>query len=376
MSVRSSKSTKSHSSWGSRASSARRPFGRKDPNAAKPPFSSKNNEVQQSRTPSESKRSGGVERLVKKTFSGLGLNKSRENKPGFKIFDDKKDEENVEAVLVAKTKNLALSAHKRDGHKSPSMRSASASRLQLSSATSTPPADDYTILKNVVNRLDTVLEVANSRRSSFRPHSPKASIGLSSPSVWVTRYVDYTSKYGLGFLLNNGTSGVAFNDSTKMALEREGENFKYIERKRGTDGMPFYEESSHCLSKYPESLNKKATLMKHFSNYLEAQEKTANEAVCFETVFSEGSSSALTYIKKWIRTKHCILFRLSDNTFQIVFYDQTEILLTPDESSITYVDKTRNRKTYFLTEQVVLGLPELEKRIKYSRDVLSQLASR
>lgn len=26
----------------------------------------------------------------------------------------------------------------------------------------------------------------------------------SSNSLWVTRYVDYTSKYGLGFLLNDG----------------------------------------------------------------------------------------------------------------------------------------------------------------------------
>ena len=34
----------------------------------------------------------------------------------------------------------------------------------------------------------------------------------SAAKTWVTRYVDYTSKYGLGFLLNDGGAGVYFND--------------------------------------------------------------------------------------------------------------------------------------------------------------------
>ena len=36
------------------------------------------------------------------------------------------------------------------------------------------------------------------------------------PPLWVTRWVDYTSKYGLGYVLSDGTFGVMFNDATKM----------------------------------------------------------------------------------------------------------------------------------------------------------------
>ena len=36
--------------------------------------------------------------------------------------------------------------------------------------------------------------------------------------VWVKKWVDYSSKYGLGYLLSNGSSGVFFNDSTKIVL--------------------------------------------------------------------------------------------------------------------------------------------------------------
>ena len=42
------------------------------------------------------------------------------------------------------------------------------------------------------------------------------------PSVWVKKWVDYSSKYGLGYLLTNGATGVFFNDSTKILLDLNG----------------------------------------------------------------------------------------------------------------------------------------------------------
>ena len=37
--------------------------------------------------------------------------------------------------------------------------------------------------------------------------------------VYVKKWVDYSSKYGLGYLLSDGTTGIYFNDSTKMVLD-------------------------------------------------------------------------------------------------------------------------------------------------------------
>ena len=37
--------------------------------------------------------------------------------------------------------------------------------------------------------------------------------------MWVSRWVDYSKKYGLGYKLSNGCSGVFFNDATKMLLQ-------------------------------------------------------------------------------------------------------------------------------------------------------------
>ena len=79
------------------------------------------------------------------------------------------------------------------------------------------------------------------------------------------KWVDYSSKYGLGYLLSNGSSGVFFNDSTKIILEPSKSHFEYFERnsKQKVDIV-----STHTLEKYPDTLKKKVTLLKHFHNYL------------------------------------------------------------------------------------------------------------
>ena len=83
----------------------------------------------------------------------------------------------------------------------------------------------------------------------------------------------------------------------------------------------------------------------------------------------------MSYLKKWVRTKHAIFFRLSDQTVQIVFYDHTEVLLTPDERHITYVDKQGKRSTYYLTDELVGYNSEIAKRLKYTKEILQQLTA-
>ena len=42
-------------------------------------------------------------------------------------------------------------------------------------------------------------------------------------SIWVARWVDYSSKYGLGYQLTDGTIGVFFNDLTSLVLSSSDE---------------------------------------------------------------------------------------------------------------------------------------------------------
>lgn len=115
--------------------------------------------------------------------------------------------------------------------------------------------------------------------------------------------------------------------------------------------------------------------MRHFRNYLLEQHERAGEE-SFPRQAPAGAKQGdggMVFLKKWVRTKHAIFFRLSDLTVQIVFYDHTEVILTADERYVTYVDKNKVRSTFYLTDELVGCNSEIAKRLKYTKEILQQL---
>jgi POLO box duplicated region len=318
---------------------------------------------------------------------------------GFKIFEEASTPKTPhshsmrsldEVALVQRTKALSISSAgeaKRDGQAvSRSGQHQLASYTSFASSSSGSVVLDGEILQSMVNRLDAVLDITGSRKGSYRLQVPRPVPSVHGPRKWVVRYVDYTSKYGLGFLLNDGSSGVYFNDSTKTVLDSGGDVFHYMERKALDDAADRQHQASpttvietHTLSSYPDVLKKKVTLLKHFRNYLLEQYKEEGDEMWPADGKAGGSSAPsmnLVYVKKWVRTRHAILFRLSDQTVQVVFFDQSELLLTPDDRYITYVDKSRKRLTYHFTDDLIGASSELETRLKYTKEILSSLIQR
>lgn len=91
-------------------------------------------------------------------------------------------------------------------------------------------------------------------------------------TVWVTKWVDYSTKYGLGYLLSDKSAGVFFNDSTKIVVEHGGTNFFYYERKTVSSTEKQDVMSKYSLSDYPPELKKKVTLLEHFKSYLQSSQ--------------------------------------------------------------------------------------------------------
>ena len=65
---------------------------------------------------------------------------------------------------------------------------------------------------------------------------PQSKPELVSNEIYVTKWVDYSSKYGLGYLLSNKCTGVFFNDSTKIVIDNiyngdSNQKLYYFERK-------------------------------------------------------------------------------------------------------------------------------------------------
>ncbi|KAM3141863.1 hypothetical protein pb186bvf_005949 [Paramecium bursaria] len=175
---------------------------------------------------------------------------------------------------------------------------------------------------------------------------------LTEPTIFLKKWVDYSSKYGLGYLLNNGQVGVYFNDCTKILLIMM-DDYVYFDRNN--------EEQIGKIDTPPNELNKKATLLKHFKGYLIDQEN--QQPYCTNKI----------YVKKWMKTKHAIVFRLSDKTVQVVFTDNSQVILSKQLKVVTYVDKFGTRETHYLNQALESDNAQMVKRLKYTKEILSNL---
>ena len=212
----------------------------------------------------------------------------------------------------------------------------------------------------------------------------KGDSNLKGPDTWVKKWVDYSSKYGLGYLLSNGFSGVYFNDSSKIILNPTTKDFFYIERK-GPERQEVV--AIHNMDNYPKDLQKKVTLLQHFKNYLdgennntntneqkdEKEESNKDEKSKKEETEKELAEKPYTYVKKWMRTRHAIMFRLSNKIVQVCFQDHTEIILSSESRIVTYVNKKGERSTYPLSTALENSNLEMTKRLKYTKDILTHM---
>ena len=213
--------------------------------------------------------------------------------------------------------------------------------------------------------------------------APQGDPNLKGPDTWVKKWVDYSSKYGLGYLLSNNFSGVFFNDSSKIILNPKTKWFFYIER-RVSDKQEII--SSYNMDDYPKELQKKVTLLNHFKNYLEGETNPNEPSTGSDDQNTNGENKGenqnnepekkdkpFTYVKKWMRTRHAIMFRLSNKIVQVCFQDKTEIILSSESRVVTYCNKKGERMTYPLSTALEMSNYEMTKRLKYTKDILTHM---
>ena len=186
---------------------------------------------------------------------------------------------------------------------------------------------------------------------------PVPSVLPSNSEAWVKKWVDYSSKYGLGYLLTTNYIGVVFNDSTKAVCPPDGKTFWYIER-QGEDHKEVIE--LYLITAFPVHLQKKVTLLQHFKSYLEPE-------------MNYQPTRTPVYVKKWTRTRSAILFRLSNKVVQVTFHDHTELILSSEHKQVTYINKQGEKAVQPLSSALESGNTEMSKRLRYTKEVLGDM---
>jgi len=218
-----------------------------------------------------------------------------------------------------------------------------------------PPSDCY--LSDLHTQLAKL--IASRPGSRNPPMEEEAEDPKSQPMVWVSKWVDYSDKYGFGYSLNDDSIGVVFNDLTKLLLLADGQNIHYID----------FESTEHyyTMNEFPCTVEKKVKLLNYFRNYMKEHLLKAGANM---EVREEDQLSRIPALKTWFRTSRAVVMHLTNGTMQINFFkDHTKIILCPLLGAVTYIDETRKNRTFRFDLLEKYGCSsELASRLNYAYD--------
>ncbi|KAK9478716.1 kinase-like domain-containing protein [Lipomyces japonicus] len=163
--------------------------------------------------------------------------------------------------------------------------------------------------------------------------------------VYVSQWVDYSNKYGLGYQLSDGSSGVYFNDTTSLIVTQTEETFDYISRENDKA-----RRRQFLLESFPIELKKKMYLVKHFRAYMNEHLLVDTTKVLTAPQNMACSDGGNVYMTDYLRTKQAIMFRLGNGNIQFNFLDHYKLILWNSGRRVTLVDAERNFIDMNITE--------------------------
>uniref|UniRef100_A0AAR2JA72 Serine/threonine-protein kinase PLK n=1 Tax=Pygocentrus nattereri TaxID=42514 RepID=A0AAR2JA72_PYGNA len=190
---------------------------------------------------------------------------------------------------------------------------------------------------------------------------PKES--LSCSFQWVTKWVDYSNKYGFGYQLSDHTVGVLFNNGTHMSLLSDKKTVHY------------YAELGQCTvfstSEAPEQFVSQVTILKYFAHYMEENLMDGGDLPNVMDI-----SKPRLYLLQWLKSDRALMMLFNDGTFQVNFYhDHTKIILCSqsEEYLLTYINEERVSTTLRLSALLRSGCSsDLCSRMEYALNMLLQ----
>lgn len=183
------------------------------------------------------------------------------------------------------------------------------------------------------------------------------------PLFWVSKWVDYSDKYGFGYQLSDEGMGVMFNDTTKLMMLANGHNVHFIDKEG--------QESYWDVNNYPPYLEKKMKLLTYFKRYMMEHLVKAGAGV----MNVEGDPiSRIPHMHTWFRTMCAVVMHLTNGTVQLNFSDHQKIILCPLMRAVTLMDNNKNFRTYRFQTIIEQGCSsDLYTKIRYAHEKIKKL---
>uniref|UniRef100_A0A8C0YBG7 Serine/threonine-protein kinase PLK n=2 Tax=Cyprinus carpio TaxID=7962 RepID=A0A8C0YBG7_CYPCA len=180
---------------------------------------------------------------------------------------------------------------------------------------------------------------------------------------WVTKWVDYSNKYGFGYQLSDNTVGVLFNNGTHMSL--------LSDKKTVHQYAALGQRSVFSVIEAPEYAVAQVTILKYFAHYMEENLMDGGDMIS-----EPDTQKTRIYLLQWLKSDRALLMLFNDGTFQVNFYhDHTKLILCTqqDEYLLTYINEERTSTTFQLSMLLSAGCTaDLRSRLEYALNMLLQ----
>ncbi|KAI5847372.1 kinase-like domain-containing protein [Morchella snyderi] len=161
--------------------------------------------------------------------------------------------------------------------------------------------------------------------------------GEKNSSLFITKWVDYTNKYGVAYILTDGTCVAMYNDNTSLVVDSVGgQRVEFITQsivdaptgRRNNKQEVTYRRLSTTMTimnqkkKSSRGLASKVTMWKRFGNYMKTNLGSEAEwSFTRERDHSEQSTQdpegGMVFVTHYARLRRCAMFRFSDGGFQV-----------------------------------------------------------
>ncbi|KAJ8687080.1 hypothetical protein QAD02_022874 [Eretmocerus hayati] len=228
------------------------------------------------------------------------------------------------------------------------------------------PKTDHDIEKMLKALEEQLTSVLKSKPSKNVASTDEMTDPDAQPFVWVSKWVDYSDKYGFGYQLSDDGVGVMYNDGTRLIMLANNHNIHYIDR--------LGDELYYTVADYPRHLEKKMKLLNFFLRYMNDHLMKAGGAIAIK---QSDALARTPYMHQWFRTQTAVVMLLTNGSLQINFQDHTKIILCPLMAAVTYIDQEKNFRTYrFKTIEENGCCPGLAKCLSYAHGKVSLLTSK
>lgn len=149
----------------------------------------------------------------------------------------------------------------------------------------------------------------------------------------ISKWVDYSNKYGFSYQLNNDDIGVLFNDNNTILKLHNNDRFLELIHHEN-EGWACIENS---VSHPPSQARRQLEIVDFFAKYMNSNlSKVSDNEERKETVF----------LHRYTRNSDYIMFEMTNGTFQFNFKDHHKFCISKNGLAITHVSPNRVIQTH------------------------------